>query len=165
MAIYDSPEVDSILAGNYTILAANDDYNGTALDFSAAITNLENLEPGKTYYVQVDGSGGNKEGEFYLYLYDSPLDIPEYKTASPRYFKVYPNPNTGSFSISINSPKTEDASLQIFNLQGKIIFEETIFLSGTEQEISLSLEKNNPGIYLIRISSTNWVEIQKIIIQ
>ncbi|MCD6598373.1 MAG: T9SS type A sorting domain-containing protein [Bacteroidales bacterium] len=165
IAIYDSPDTDSILAGNYTILAANDDYNGSNLNFSAAITNLENLIPGKTYYVQVDGSGGNLEGEFYLYLYNNPLDIPQQKAISNSHFIVYPNPNNGSFSISINSSKTSEASLQIYNLQGKIIYKQALYLSGTKQEIKLSLDNKIMGIYLIRISSKNWTEIKKIIIE
>ena len=165
MAIYDSPEADSLFTGNYTILAANDDYNGTSLDFSAAITNLENLTPGKTYFVQIDGSGGNKEGEFFLYLYDTPLDIPDQKAVGSSFFNVYPNPNTGAFTIAINSQKSENANLQIFNLQGKIIYNKTVYLTGAGQQISLNLEKNNPGIYFIRISSAHQVKIQKIIIQ
>ncbi len=165
MAIYDTPEADSLFTGNYAILAANDDYNGASLDFAAAITNLENLIPGKTYFVQIDGSGGNKEGEFFLYLYSNPLDVPEHAAGFPEHFRVFPNPNSGSFTIALNSPTTEHTSLRVFNLQGKVVYEKSVPFTGSGQEIPVSLNKNSPGIYFVRISSAQWVEVQKIIIQ
>lgn len=166
IAVYETPHVDSLFAGNYSILAANDDYNGEALSFAAAITHISDLELGKTYWVQVDGSGGNKEGEFFLYLSYNPLDIPETEVANElNHFIIYPNPNTGTFSISINSNSFEDARLEVYNLQGKIVYSKNIYLSGINQEFQVSIDNIISGIYLVKLTSESWSEILKILIE
>ncbi len=166
IAVYDSPHPDSLLAGIFTLLAANDDYNGSDLNYSAAITHIENLELGKTYWVQVDGSGGNIEGEFYLYLSSNPLDIPELEApAELNSFVIYPNPSNGSFSILVNSSKYEDARIQVFNLQGIMVYSKNINLSGLNQEFQVSIANKVAGLYLVKLSSESWNEVRKILIE
>ena len=166
IAVYDSPHPDSILVGNYSLLAANDDYNGTEFNYSAAITHISNLQSGKIYWVQVDGSGGNDEGEFYLYLYNNPLDIPKIERPEElNHFNIFPNPSSGDFSISINSIKFENAQIQVYSLQGKIVYSKNINLSGANQELQISLDNNATGLYLVKLSSESWTETRKILIE
>ncbi|MFW6222712.1 MAG: trypsin-like serine peptidase, partial [Bacteroidota bacterium] len=57
IAVYDATTPEDILSGDstlYTIIGANDDYPGKE-DFSATIPAL-NVEPGKKYWIQSDGS-------------------------------------------------------------------------------------------------------------
>lgn len=67
LALYQAESCIDILSGDnkrYKILAANDDYDED--DYSGVIYQFAGLNPGETYWLQVDGSGGGKIGEFYL---------------------------------------------------------------------------------------------------
>ena len=63
IALYEADSYQDILAGNYVILGANDDRSET--NFRPLI-NVGIVNPGVTYWIQVDGSGGGLEDEFYM---------------------------------------------------------------------------------------------------
>ena len=70
IALYDavySGEYTDIISGEsskYAILAANDDFSDT--EYQAVIDNVSGLTPGKTYWIQMDGSAQGSEGESYI---------------------------------------------------------------------------------------------------
>ena len=166
IAVYKALHPDSILAGNYSILAANDDYHNEELFYAAALVNIEDLVEGETYWVQMDGSGGNKVGEFYLYFYEYPLSISEINIFSENdHFIIFPNPNDGTFTIKINPSVYGNAHLKIFSLTGKLIHTEKFYLTGDDQEFQISLNHNASGLYLVQIISGNWTEIKKFYVE
>lgn len=90
---------------------------------------------------------------FITYYYQSPGALVEEETLP--IFELYPNPSNGVFTI-VNDQ--ENATLQIFNLNGKLVHNSTI--NGSVQmnsnEINLS-----PGIYLVKVNQST----KKLIIQ
>jgi len=66
IALYQAETCEDIFAGNFILIAANDDYD--VEDNSAVILEKTGLEPGKKYWIQLDGSGGGVHGEFYLII-------------------------------------------------------------------------------------------------
>jgi D-alanyl-D-alanine carboxypeptidase len=70
LAVYDAQCSDSILAGNYRILAANDNANGVY----PVIFNLKDLVPQKKYYLQLSGYGANS-GVFSINYLTNDQDI------------------------------------------------------------------------------------------
>ena len=81
IAVYDAENCIDIISGDenlYEIIAANDDWQDT--DYSATISSLSDLVPGKTYWLQMDGSAGGAEGECTILITafkannDSPCD-------------------------------------------------------------------------------------------
>lgn len=74
-------------------------------------------------------------------------------------FTVYPNPNHGLFTVA--TPKGEKATIEILNVQGKVIYKNT--MNGSNQNIDLT--NNAKGIYFVNITTAKGVEIQKIVIQ
>jgi len=81
IAVWDAENCDDIISGVdslYTLIAANDDHEDP--DYSATIDTVTGLEPGKTYWLQIDGSAGGTEGECTILLtpyendFDSPCD-------------------------------------------------------------------------------------------
>jgi len=69
---------------------------------------------------------------------------------------IYPNPNNGSFKISIDGLNEEVLKLSVYNLVGQLINEtEVTPINGSVQK-QIELEGlNNEGIYLINMSSAN----------
>ena len=63
-------------------------------------------------------------------------------------FKVYPNPSSGKVTIEFENTRTE--SLTIFNLLGKVIYENSI----NENRLELDVSNWTKGIYIIKTQST-----------
>jgi len=152
IAVYDAASSDSLLAGNYNLLAANDDYHDQDMQFAAATEALTDLTPGEKYWVQVDGSGGNTTGTFYLTLYDSPLGIGNIRTKSEeKAFVVFPNPNDGDFSLLFYREIPPSSRIKIFSGEGKMIFWQPLPAAAAGQTLSIPVTLKNKGIYLIQV--------------
>jgi hypothetical protein len=74
--------------------------------------------------------------------------------------KIYPNPNSGIFTIEIGNP--QDYSLIIHNLVGQKIAEETIY--SKEGKKVLDLQNISKGVYFITITQANKVTTKKLVI-
>ena len=163
IAVYDAVNADSILAGHYTLLAANDDKSTE--DFNAGIQRIDNLTPGKTYWLQVDGSAGNEQGVFSLYFYNTALGIEE--SPAPignTQFLIYPNPNDGSFNMQIQSNQIGEGVLTIYNLQGQMIQKQFIELIPGQLNETIEMPKSTMGIYLVKLVTPEWTEVKKVYI-
>ncbi len=65
-------------------------------------------------------------------------------------FTVYPNPNTGKFNIAANNFNSEEMQVEIFDIYGNKVWENSISLpdGGGSQELDLS--GLNSGVYFIK---------------
>ena len=79
--------------------------------------------------------------------------------ASASSFTVYPNPTTGLFTVS--TTHIEKATIEVINLQGKVVYKNNI--NSNNQVIDL--RENAKGVYFVSITSTNGVDVLKIIVQ
>ena len=166
IALYDAASPEDILSENYFLLAANDDYYGTEENFAASIRNVGNLVEGKIYWVQVDGSGGNKEGTFFIILNDFALSVNDLEDTNKHFeFKIFPNPSPGSFTIQIDSEKEEAATIEVINLHGQLLYSDILSLQPGQQDHPVHLGKFPSGIYLVKITTPGQASIQKIIIE
>jgi len=67
---------------------------------------------------------------------------------------IYPNPNNGNFSISINE---KEFNVTVYDVTGKMIYQ-------NKNEKQINLTDKPKGIYLLKIQSDNKIYSQKIII-
>ena len=116
----------------------------------------------------VAGSGVLVQGIPNYGIIDVATDITE--TKYPDGLIIYPNPSDGIFNIKLNHPGDQKISIQIFDLYGKLIYQEffpdlpssdfEFRWNGTDQNDNLSPQ----GIYLLRIQSGNSEYIRKLIL-
>ncbi len=71
--------------------------------------------------------------------------------SKPSGFKIYPNPNSGSFTIEIENP-SNDVSIEIFNLLGKLVKK----VERVEKVTLIELDAAD-GIYLVKVKNGNLV--------
>lgn len=77
------------------------------------------------------------------------------------FFRVYPNPTTGDFTVEITASDT-DASyvIEVFGMRGEIIMRYDRLM---EWQHHLSLQGHQPGLYLIRVQRDDEMGVQRII--
>ena len=166
VAIYEAASCSDILSGNYTLLAANDDYHSEQLNYAAAIAKLENLVPGKAYFIQVDGSAGGAEGLFTIILGNTPLmgtPQPDYFDLS--YLHVYPNPSRGMIRLEFKKSIHRQVFLQLLNISGQMIWSKRLLYAGAGESIEIRPEDISTGIYFLEMISDRTVERVKIILE
>jgi|JI102314A1RNA_FD_contig_41_1739749_length_2603_multi_4_in_0_out_0_1 hypothetical protein len=80
-------------------------------------------------------------------------------------FMVYPNPSEGIFNINIQSNNTENATVQLYDMRGRLISQNV--LDSNESQINTSVDYTHvsEGIYLMKISKGNESGTKQIIIK
>jgi hypothetical protein len=74
-------------------------------------------------------------------------------------FTIYPNPTNGIVHLS-----TEEAieSVQVFDVQGRLISEQHEIAANTQTDLDLSFANN--GIYIVKIKTTTQMSTQKLVL-
>ena len=77
----------------------------------------------------------------------------------PAKIKLYPNPNTGVFTISIIEKEVKDINIEIFDIFGKSVFKTVSNNSNTE----INMQNFAEGVYLVKLNSNTLSEVLKFI--
>ena len=78
---------------------------------------------------------------------------------------VYPNPNTGKFMIELNIPESRYVEINLYNLIGEVIYNETLtnFIGSYQKEIDL--QKYAKGIYNLKVIFDRGVVNRKVVLE
>lgn len=79
-------------------------------------------------------------------------------------FVFYPNPSDGSFILELELSGENSADVKITDMQGKIIFQETINGSGTVSR-DINLGSDRKGIFIITVKKEKKTVVKKIIVE
>jgi len=75
---------------------------------------------------------------------------------------IYPNPATGVLTIEFDNEQITGSTIELLDISGKVVYATTINPGETQHQINLiSFEE---GLYLIRISNTDYSITKKVII-
>jgi len=134
----------------------------------------------------VEGMGNTFENTTYTYTDNSPASVNYYKLiqvdfdgtetnlgirfvlSNPTITKVepvlFPNPVQNVLNVKIENTGTSNASIEIMDLSGKIIFTQNNEINEI-QTIQISTENFATGIYTVRITLNNQTSVQRIVKQ
>lgn len=146
IAIYD-PEYFVNDNTYYRIIAANEGrslYDGTAF-----IKDLS-VEPGKVYYLQMDGSHG-ETGICTIDLYTNSLEI-------------NPNPSNGQFDAVISTDNSGIANVEIYSFVGKLLMKKSVYVTPDNKRFPFDLSIFPRGIYLMKASMNGSMMKSKLMI-
>jgi hypothetical protein len=125
---------------------------------------LSGLIPFTTYYWKVKAINAVCEGEFGpVYSFTTGNEVMEVQKDVQLEFEVYPNPNTGSFTLQFEAAADGPVNIMAYDIRGRKIYSTTANASGVfTKQVELSAQ---PGVYLIEVQQNQKKSMKKIIIQ
>ena len=78
---------------------------------------------------------------------------------------VYPNPNNGQFTLSLQSDETQTVNIVMVNILGEVMEESGEITFNDTYSRTFDLENMSAGVYFIRVNSDNGVLIQRLVIE
>ena len=82
-----------------------------------------------------------------------------YENLSMREVSIYPNPNSGEFTVRYKA-KNSSASVSVYDNMGRLVILEPI-----KEQVDLSLDDKSAGIYLIRIEDGMNISTTKVLVK
>lgn len=77
---------------------------------------------------------------------------------------IWPNPNDGRLQWQLTGHTTEPLQVEVCNSLGQVIYAlESVAVSGLAQ--SLELRPLPAGLYFLRVSTENWTQVQKFVVE
>jgi len=147
IALYEADSDISILNGDYIILGANDDRSDT--DYRPIIKS-ETVHPSDTYWIQVDGSGGGLEDDFYITITE--LSATPSDAIDAQRIIVYPQPAHGRVIMRhpdwVNGTRAEMA---VYNTAGMVIA--SAIVDTEDGTISVNTSSWDPGVYFAAVKT------------
>ncbi len=81
-----------------------------------------------------------------------------------RIFEIYPNPNNGEFNIKVETLKSEEYNIEIYNNLGALIWkQENVTVNGTYTK-HVVLSESPSGIYMVALRNKANIIVKKLII-
>lgn len=78
--------------------------------------------------------------------------------------QIYPNPNNGQFTLTLNSEGTSTYEVKFVNTLGLIIFNKMVEVSGVYNE-NLNLNNLSEGVYYLSVKNDKSFMIRKVVVQ
>jgi hypothetical protein len=83
--------------------------------------------------------------------------------ASVKTVKVYPNPNAGSFNVSVTDKNLGSVRLILTDVAGKTVYENTVKVNGAE-DIKIETSNLPRGIYNLQLNSSKGMQMSKVVV-
>ncbi|PIV63082.1 MAG: hypothetical protein COS14_01130, partial [Bacteroidetes bacterium CG02_land_8_20_14_3_00_31_25] len=64
---------------------------------------------------------------------------------------IYPNPNTGSFTLNFTALQGNEAEIKVLNVLGKTVYFEKVSITQNEYFKEIELGKISTGIYFVQL--------------
>ena len=150
-----SSSTTNVLLNGTTITLTSSDVSGGWLWSNGATTRSITVSTGGTFTVK-SFNGGNCYSTslpvtIYL-VYSSRLAGSEETSGSAAELVAYPNPSTGPFSVSFNSPANQPCLMNLYDLSGRMVMEKNISATEGKNVIEMNSSSLPAGMYLLRLS-------------
>ena len=78
-------------------------------------------------------------------------------------FSIYPNPSKGVYNVKFNTSEKDNYTLEVRNMIGQVVYNETLSNFTGEYRNSLDLSNLNTGVYTLTIKTNKGQEVRKLI--
>lgn len=135
--------------------------NGATLGSTIMRVTTKYTDPGANQFPTSCENGHDAEVEDYTINVQVALGIEEFGVGN---FSIFPNPNKGQFTVSLNSSSNEKVMVTVYDIRGRKVFDETFENSSTFSQ-SINLNSVQAGMYLVKVSDGSKQATKKIIVE
>jgi hypothetical protein len=86
-----------------------------------------------------------------------------YQMVNGNDLNIYPNPGTGNVFFAVNGPNKEDINITVYDVTGKMIFQQVLNVGGTSVT-SYDFSELSKGLYIVNVKSVNENYNKKLVI-
>jgi hypothetical protein len=80
-----------------------------------------------------------------------------------RKFKVYPNPNTGRFTVEFTDPLIKESYYSVYDAMGRLLYQRPLSTGRETEDVDLS--RFGRGTYMIRFTSPDGVQHERVVLE
>lgn len=133
----------------------------SAADWRTLTVNFNSYAGPDPLLIKIEFEGG-EGNNLYLDNFRFTGTIGEQEQALFQRFEVFPNPSNGAFQLSLSTIGNRAVELSLHTLSGQLVSTKQLEVNGTE---TIEYDLNLPsGVYFLKASSTDGVELRKIVI-
>jgi hypothetical protein len=81
----------------------------------------------------------------------------------PQGLRVYPNPNTGRFTVEFQDPLMADSYYSVYDAVGKLLYQRPLRTGATVEEVDLG--RYGPGSYVVHFTSTEGTCYERVVVE
>jgi hypothetical protein len=78
---------------------------------------------------------------------------------------IYPNPNSGVFTVSLPRAEARHAELRVMNVIGNEIHREVLTRTNAQFSTTVNLTKFAKGLYYVKLETDNFSAIRRVVIK
>lgn len=79
--------------------------------------------------------------------------------------ELFPNPTNGFVNIRVQAPATEQATVSIMDIQGRVLLEHSVQLQQGKDLMRLKVDGLNQGIYFVQLNGMKHTSIKRLVIR
>lgn len=117
-----------------------------------------------TWTLTVQDFFGNDTGDLLSWGLNFGCTLSDETFAETRDFSVYPNPNSGSFTVSYTAATGGDVDILVHDMRGRQIFEKTYQGEGMFMQ-NINLDRVQAGIYLVTVKQGDARMVKRIVVE
>ncbi len=80
-------------------------------------------------------------------------------------FNIYPNPNSGSFEVTLNTTETVELNVEVINTVGQIVYNRNYGKVSGAITRAVNLTNATPGVYMVKVTVNDKVSVYRMSIQ
>ena len=77
---------------------------------------------------------------------------------------VYPNPNSGKFTVSVNNPEATDMTIELVNISGQVVYRNEVKAAYSYNE-DIDASTFAKGVYYLKVNDAKGVKVEKVVVQ
>ncbi|TNJ44133.1 T9SS type A sorting domain-containing protein [Tamlana fucoidanivorans] len=130
--------------------------NTSAKSFNDLLAKFNNKNSSGNWTIQLGDFEAGDEGTLNSWFVEicetteTLLDIGE--PGDPNKLVLYPNPNTGEFTIQLYNPTKNNVDIKLYDLRNRLVYQET-YNGSTNFEENVTLQNIFSGMYILKISN------------
>lgn len=113
-------------------------------------------------YAYADGNGCSDTANV-IYTVNACVGITE--NSGLQNIQLYPNPNNGTFRLSVASGLQQDLTVIVYDLQGRLVYQENFGQTAQAFDKAIALPDAAPGMYYVKLQTGNASRTAKMIIR